>query len=340
MIFHEKSSLNFNSCNCYLLPSEDGITAIDPGCSRENLIRALEAAGANIQDIKNIVLTHGHSDHYGLVPYLKDVAGSQVYAHFFDRDILEDGSKYIDFLFDRELLRPRRKFQDLVAILDNFVTVHEGGISRQDVNPIIQMIFDVWKIYDLPIDHEFGDGDLLPAGLEVIHLPGHTPGHCAFLDCEHSTIFNGDIDFNNRGPVVSCPRAVISDFKSSIDKLINVIQQHQITRLLPGHWNPIFVNLEERLQGFEVEFTAKESQILQILANNDPKTLDEITAVTFRDFIEYFQDFVDEETQDSFLVGEAAELQTNLNYLLELERQEKVGKSTEDGQTVWFKKTS
>ena len=46
-----------------------------------------------------------------------------------------------------------------------------------------------------PIDIQIADGEVLPVwgGLEVVHLPGHTAGHCGFLSRAHGVVFIGDV---------------------------------------------------------------------------------------------------------------------------------------------------
>ncbi|HEX2099831.1 MAG TPA: MBL fold metallo-hydrolase, partial [Candidatus Synoicihabitans sp.] len=45
------------------------------------------------------------------------------------------------------------------------------------------------------IDVELRDGDELPfwGGLRVVHLPGHTLGHCGFYSARHDLLFSGDL---------------------------------------------------------------------------------------------------------------------------------------------------
>jgi glyoxylase-like metal-dependent hydrolase (beta-lactamase superfamily II) len=45
------------------------------------------------------------------------------------------------------------------------------------------------------IDVPLGDGDALPfwGGLRVVHLPGHTLGHCGFYSRRHDLLFSGDL---------------------------------------------------------------------------------------------------------------------------------------------------
>jgi glyoxylase-like metal-dependent hydrolase (beta-lactamase superfamily II) len=324
MIFHERSSVNFNSCNCYLLSEEKEITLIDPGCSQEGLTNSLKALKVEPRNIKNILLTHAHSDHYALVNSLKRNSNCEVYVHKLDREFLEDTTKYVDFLFERALLKNRPKFNDLYQILEGFVNKRDTSPTDQKVNPIVEMIFNTWDIESITPDHEFSDNDTLPGNLRALHLPGHTPGHSGFLNINKPFIFCGDIDFNIRGPVVSSTNASIGDFKQSIQKMKEIVRRQRITRLFPGHWHPIFLNMIDRLDAFEKEFETRQQRILRIIAQGQRMTLDDVTRETFKDFEGYFQDFISDDTRDSLLVGEASELQTNRNYLIELERLRKV----------------
>lgn len=337
MIFQDKTSVNFNSCNCYLIKNDNKTIIIDPGCSRNNLIQTLKEIKAKIKDIKSIILTHSHSDHYALVNYLKEKAQSEVYIHHSDSELLEDTSKYIDSLFDRSFFKSRTKFKDLYRILEYFSNKekNEDPDKDLDLNPSIKSIFDTWNIYSIKPDHEFNDNDTLPGNLKVIHLPGHTPGHCGLLHPDHSIIFCADIDFNKRGPVVSNKYANIKDYKESINKLIKMVRNHKIKHLFPGHWNPIFSNPGASLKSFYNDFEIKQEKILKILSQKEKMTIDKITAETLKEFLDYFADLIDDSTKDSLLVAEASELITNINYLKELKRLKQVKKTIIKNKEYW-----
>lgn len=337
MIFQDKTSENFNSCNTFIIKDGNEITIIDPGCSRLKFSRFLKKLNISFTHIKYIILTHAHSDHYVLTKYLQKKASSAVYIHTVDRQFLEEKSKYIDFIFDRQFFQNRPKYHDLYQILlyysNDVDPTSNAPVSK--LNPAIKSIFDTWNIYSIHPDHEYKDGDTLPGHLTAVHLPGHTPGHCALLSPEHHLIFCADIDFNKRGPVVSSKYANINDFKCSLDRLIQLILIKYITQLYPSHWNPVFSNLEPKIKSFKDEFQVKENQILKILSRNGPMTVDEISVETFKDFAKNFQDFIDETTKDSMLVAEASDLLTNRNYLIELKRLNKIEMIQKKNQEYW-----
>lgn len=55
--------------------------------------------------------------------------------------------------------------------------------------------YDVLNYRPVRVDHFIADGDELPfwGGLRVVHLPGHTEGHCGFYSERHRLLFSGDL---------------------------------------------------------------------------------------------------------------------------------------------------
>ncbi len=64
--------------NSWILAHADGATVIDPGPDDPGHIAALLAAAG---PIARILLTHGHADHAGAAPALRDASGAPVIAH-------------------------------------------------------------------------------------------------------------------------------------------------------------------------------------------------------------------------------------------------------------------
>lgn len=79
--------------NCYLLrvpggsaPGGERALAVDPGHDDPRVRRILEEWEA---DLAAILLTHGHVDHVGGVPALREATAAPVYLHPDDRDLYE-----------------------------------------------------------------------------------------------------------------------------------------------------------------------------------------------------------------------------------------------------------
>lgn len=68
--------------NCYLLHGKGGVVLIDPGPpgSAGKVISGVEAADVSPADVRLVLVTHGHLDHYGAVPEVKSWCGAPVAA--------------------------------------------------------------------------------------------------------------------------------------------------------------------------------------------------------------------------------------------------------------------
>jgi glyoxylase-like metal-dependent hydrolase (beta-lactamase superfamily II) len=120
--------------------------------------------GLTPQSIKAILLTHGHLDHAGNLAWAKAFTGAPIYAHPLEQPHIDGTYPYAGVnLWCGRLESAGR------ALL---------RIGRPTV-----------------IDVPLADGDELPfwGGLRVVHLPGHTLGHCGFYSPRHDLLFSGDL---------------------------------------------------------------------------------------------------------------------------------------------------
>jgi glyoxylase-like metal-dependent hydrolase (beta-lactamase superfamily II) len=83
------------------------------------------------------------------------------------------------------------------------------------------------------------DGDLVRAGdgaLQVVHTPGHSPDHVAFLHAESGTVFTGDLLVQGSTVVIPASSGgVLRDYLQSLQRLSTL----GIRRALPAHGPPI-----------------------------------------------------------------------------------------------------
>lgn len=163
--------------NCYLLRGEESTVLIDPGPagSTETVIAGAEAAGIQPGDIRLILVSHGHLDHYGAAAEIKAWCGAPVAAYPGEPEFSQDrrnalppaqtlrGSIVRWFYL---LLSPLARFAPLEADL-----LLEGGV------------------------------DLSAYGVEAqtVLLPGHSPGSLGVLTTERD-IFVGDLFVNYTVP--------------------------------------------------------------------------------------------------------------------------------------------
>lgn len=139
-------------------------TLFDPA---PNLIAGqIRALGRTLADLKVIILTHAHRSHLGGLAALKRLTAATVYAHPWEADIIAG----------------ERKAQ---------------CVSWRPQDPLVTYHFQVGNNLSLSnhrpcrVDRFLAGGDQV-GSLEVIHTPGHSPGHLAFYLARHRVLFTGD----------------------------------------------------------------------------------------------------------------------------------------------------
>lgn len=92
---------------------------------------------------------------------------------------------------------------------------------------------DDYKIFQVKPQIVFQNGYIFDLGgrtIEVIHTPGHSPGHCCFYEHERKYLYCGDLIY--KGCLYAFyPTTDPKLFYKSIKK----IQKYDIKRVLPGH---------------------------------------------------------------------------------------------------------
>ena len=164
----------------YLAVDADRITLIDAGLkgSAEKILRAVEAIGRKLEDVRQIVVTHHHGDHTGGLAELVERTGAQVLVHALDTPVVRGESP------------------------------PPGPSSGGLLKPLISFVSDRMVTPPAPVavDRELTDGDEIDAleGMAVVHVPGHTPGSIALYCLKRRLLFTGDAVANNfglRGPI-------------------------------------------------------------------------------------------------------------------------------------------
>ncbi len=143
-----------------------------------------------------VLVTHGHVDHAGGID---GVAGPTVTA----------------YLHPDDLDMARHPGEQLAAL---------GG-ALPGGPPTVTTSF---------ADLAHGDSlDLAGVVFDVLHTPGHTPGHCCFLVRDEGVLFSGDQLFAGSIGRTDLPGGSLDDLMTSMQEKVLTLDDD--TRVLPGH---------------------------------------------------------------------------------------------------------
>jgi glyoxylase-like metal-dependent hydrolase (beta-lactamase superfamily II) len=158
--------------HAFLLDDGDGLTLIDTlyDTDGHRVLEAIRRIGREPQDLTRIVLTHGHRSHLGGLAALKRATGARIYAHDWEADIIAGDRKA-----QGVTLAPMRPL-----------------ITYAPVYPLqLGLTLGVGKHPACEVEESASTGTRI-GPLEVIHAPGHSPGHLAFWWPERRALFAGD----------------------------------------------------------------------------------------------------------------------------------------------------
>ena len=82
------------------------------------------------------------------------------------------------------------------------------------------------------------EGARLPfwGGLEVVHLPGHTQGHCGFYSAKNDVLFSGDLWVRFMMRTQASPR-IFSDDASAVPASLRKARAIGARWIVPGHYD-------------------------------------------------------------------------------------------------------
>jgi len=226
---------------CHSLYIESAGILIDPASDRKRLKELKKDPG-----VKEVWLSHWHEDHFMHLDLFDDLP-------FFI--MKEDAAP----LTDLEL------FMDAYGVDDKF---------KNDWRPLFHDIFH-FRPRTPSGFLEHGDiVDLGPVSVEIIHAPGHTPGHMALLFNDPELLFLADYDLTRFGPWYGDTDSSIEDTMSSVTRLKDIPADIWIA----SHEQGIFKSAPDALWDDYLQVINKREEKLKEFINNSPKSIEEIVS--------------------------------------------------------------
>jgi glyoxylase-like metal-dependent hydrolase (beta-lactamase superfamily II) len=224
--------------NIYVLEDEDGLVLIDGGWDLgdafDQLTTALADIGFRIADVRKVLVTHAHRDHYTQAVVIRRLSKAQVYLGALEQPSVEmyhgaDGRHMAD--------RLRRLRQGGAGTLADEL-IERGAVKPADA-----------RKWEYP-DEWLQDGSEIELGgrtLTAVHTPGHTQGHLVYADPGSGLLFAGDHILPHITPSIgfepSVTERALENYLGSLRRILSLPD----ARLLPAH-GPVSESAHERVR--------------------------------------------------------------------------------------------
>ena len=236
----------------YALELPNGVAIVDAGWDTSEawdaLVGGLGEAGYAIGDVREVLVTHMHPDHYGLAGRVREESGARISMHPADADLLV--SRYVE---------PEKLMTGMKAM---FI---EAGVPSDEADILSNASMNVRQYVSVAMpDLLLEDGDELGLAtwdLKAIWTPGHSPGHLCFYDATRRIAITGDHVLPRITPNISLQPQRRDPLADYLDSLLKV-RDLEADEVLPAH---------------EYRFRGLATRVDQLIAHHSDR-LDEIIA--------------------------------------------------------------
>jgi glyoxylase-like metal-dependent hydrolase (beta-lactamase superfamily II) len=264
--------------NVYLVEEPDGgLLMFDAGLGSPEGHAALEEgfarAGRRFDEVRRIVLSHGHVDHYGAAVFVMERAGRTlpVFAHPADVGKVSAGGK---------------RWRDQLPLYGAYLA--KLGVPAETLAAIAAEVGGGFTFARrIPEVHALAPGEVLHAkylALEVMHMPGHTPGLTCLFDRRHGLFFAGDhlLEKVSPNPIIELgPDGEEGVFRPLVAYVESLARLHAlpVELVLPGH-GPPFGGHRQVIDGLLGFYAKRQGRIREVLAKG-ALTAHEVTQALF-----------------------------------------------------------
>ena len=233
--------------------------------SHKGLLEGLAQAGLQPSDLTHILITHAHIDHFGGLSKLHPVTQAKIGVHELDKQTVAHHEARLALISKR---------------LASFLA--ETGLAEEERETLLNIYRFTKAIYkSVPVDFIYKDH---VAGFDLIHLPGHCPGHVAMR--LEDVIFCGDMVVEGVTPHLS-PESInpYSGLDHYLTSLHRLEQWAGGARLIFNGHDDVISDLPAHIQSTRENIIRRMSKAMEALA--EPRTIAETAQAVYGEIAGY-----------------------------------------------------
>jgi glyoxylase-like metal-dependent hydrolase (beta-lactamase superfamily II) len=260
------------SGNVYVVTTDDYRVLVDTGSgfgeSNHQLelgfeqINQIRGDGFSFKDLTHVFITHGHIDHFGGLPFIRERSDAKICIHELDRRIVSNHEERLSLAAHR---------------LEEYLT--EAGVSPEHRSSQIEMYKITKSLYRSgPVDLTYEACGMKIGPFEFFHVPGHCAGHV--LIRLHDILFCGDHVLEKTSPHQAPEQITLSTgletYLASLEKARKIGQT--VKSSLGGHEDRM-QDLGKRIDEIKKVHLDRLNSVLKYLSK--PHTITEISKQLF-----------------------------------------------------------
>ena len=215
----------------------------------------------SLKDVRRVLVTHGHMDHFGGVQFVTEQSGAAVGIHVLDKRVLTN--------YEERVLIASKSLREFLA---------RAGVSGADGGEMMDMYMIGKGFYrSIAVEHLLDESVEMLGCMRFIHVPGHCGGQvCILMD---DILFAADHVLARITPHQS-PESITRHVGLGhyLDSLRKVRDLPGVRVSLGGHEVPV-TNLAERVDEIRQAHHKRLERVLNICV--EPQTIKSVAAALF-----------------------------------------------------------
>jgi glyoxylase-like metal-dependent hydrolase (beta-lactamase superfamily II) len=257
--------------NIYVIDDGQQLILVDCGSGMESTNEEFVAGfsaladqfgkSISLSEIGTILITHGHIDHFGGLPFVRQFTDSPIGIHVLDRRVLTNHEERVIFASRR---------------LETFL--EQAGVSDEHRHGLMGVYLFAKNFYrSTPVQFLLEEENPTAGGIDVHHVPGHCPGQvCLRVD---DVLLTADHILSHTTPH-QAPESITNNMglEHYLNSLTKITKVEGIRLALGGHEEPM-EDVYSRIGDIKMAHQDRLSKILDICRT--PKSTADISRELF-----------------------------------------------------------